>query len=115
MEKRQRVGKAGIAKSTQDVDRNFIIIPDVTPEQWRDDLDLFFDEKEAGQDHMRRLMDISKTDIDHYYFAGGYDWSEVHLKRSDVAGSKTSMTPIARLGGVIPVYESAGCFRYAMP
>lgn len=115
MKARQRVGKARIVQSPQDVDRSFAATPESALDGWRDNLDVFFDENEAGQDHMRRLIDVSKADIDHYDFAGGYDLSLVDLKRSESGGSRMPMTIIPRLGGVIPVYENTAGFRYALP
>jgi hypothetical protein len=103
-------------KKTQDIDRSFVAIPEIAPDQWRDNLDVFFEENEAGLDHVRHLMDISKADIDRYYFTGGYDLYQISSKRPDVSHRpKTSLTTITRLGDVTPVYESTGCFRYAMP
>lgn len=116
MKKRQPVKKMRSVKKTRDIDSSFVAIPEVAPDQWRENLDIFFDENEAGQDHMRHLMDISKVDIDHYYFTGGYDLSQISLKRPAVSHQpKTPLTPITRLRDVTPVYESTGCFRYAMP
>jgi hypothetical protein len=116
MKKKQPVRKMKSIKKIRDIDRSFVVIPEVAPDQWRENLDVFFDENEAGQDHVRHLTDISKADIDHYYFTGGYDLSQISPKRPGVSHrQKTSLTPITRLGDVIPVYESTGCFRYAMP
>jgi hypothetical protein len=116
MKMRQPVRKMKSNKKTQDIDRSFVAIPEIAPDQWRDNLDVFFEEKEAGLDHVRHLMDISKADIDHYYFTGGYDLYKISPKRPDVSHRpKTSMTTFTHLGDVTPVYESTGCFRYAMP
>jgi hypothetical protein len=116
MKKRQRVGKIVSVKKMQDVDRGFAVMPEVAPDQWRENLDVFFDENEAGLDHVRHLTDISKADIDHYYFTGGYDLTQVKMKRTDAGPRpRASLALITRLGDAIPVYENAGCFRYAMP
>jgi hypothetical protein len=116
MNRKQPLRKARSVKKAQDVDRSFIALPDVAPDQWRESLDSFFDENEAGQDHVRHLTEISKTDIDHYYFTDGYDLTQISPNRSDVIQRpKASPEPVMRLGDVIPVYEGTACFRYAMP
>jgi hypothetical protein len=73
MKKRQSGQKMRSVKKVQDIDRGFVVIPEVIPDYWRENLDVFFDENETGLDHVRYLRDISKADIDHYYFTGGYD------------------------------------------
>jgi nitrate reductase cytochrome c-type subunit len=116
MKRKQPVRKAISAKKTQDIDRSFIVIPEVAPDQWRESLEVFFDENEAGQDHVRHLTEISKADIDHYYFTDGYDLSQISPRRPDLSQRpKISPTPVMRMGDVTPVYEGTGCFRYAMP
>lgn len=116
MKKKQPAGKTRSLKKKQDIDRSFIVIADVTPDQWRDSLEVFFDENEAGQDYVRHLTDISKADIDHYYFTGGYDLSQISPKRPESGQiSKISLTPVVRIGEIAPVFEGTGCFRYAMP
>jgi hypothetical protein len=116
MKKKQPFGKMKSVKPTRDIDRSFIFIPEVSSDHWREKLDNFFDENEAGQDHMRHLLDISKPHIDHYDFTGGYDLSQVSPKKTSVDHRhKTSLTPITHLREAVPVYESEGSFRYAMP
>jgi hypothetical protein len=73
MEKRQSRKKAPFVKKEQDIDRSFVVIPEVIPDHWREKLDVFFDENETGMDHVRYMMDISKADVDRYYFTGGYE------------------------------------------
>jgi hypothetical protein len=115
MKKKQVVRMKSVTRKS-DIDRSFVVIPEISPDHWRENLDMFFDEKEAGQDHMRRLREMSKTDIDHYFFTGGYDMPQMSARKPDSGlAPKTAMMTTARLGDAIPVYESAGSFRYAMP
>ena len=116
MKKRQSAKKTQSVQKGQDIDRSFVVIPEVIPDQWRENLDVFFDENETGLDHVRYLMDISKTDVDRYYFTGGYDISDLIPKKPEVSlHPERYMTLAMRPGDIAPVYESAGSFRYAVP
>jgi hypothetical protein len=110
MKKRQPV------KKVQDIDRNFVAVPDVSPDHWRENLDVFFDENEAGLDHVRYLMDISKAEVDNYYFTSGYEIFHLFPEKLEVSlRPKKSKSLTTRLGNFTMVYESTGCFRYALP
>jgi hypothetical protein len=104
------------AKKMQDIDRSFIVIPEVIPDHWRENLDVFFDENETGLDHVRHLMDISKTDVDRYYITGGYEINHVIPEKSEASlRPKKPRAPATRLGSFTMAYEGNGYFRYALP
>ena len=104
------------AKKVQDIDRSFVAVPEVSPDHWRENLDVFFDENETGLDYVRYLMDISKAEIDNYYFTSGYEIYHLFPEKLEVSLlPKKSKTLTTRLGKFTMVYESTGCFRYALP
>jgi hypothetical protein len=116
MNKRQSGKKMQSVKKGQDIDRSFVVIPEVIPDHWRENLDVFFDENETGLDHVRYMMDISKADVDRYYFTGGYDIYHLVPEKPEIGlGSKKSKALNTRLGNFTMPYESNGCFRYALP
>jgi hypothetical protein len=116
MKVRQPVRKMKSHKKTQDVDRSFVVIPEVAPDQWRESMEVFFEEKEAGLDHVRHLMDISKADIDRYYFTGGSEINNLLPEKSEASPQpKKTGALITRLGTFTMTYGSNGCFRYALP
>lgn len=102
----------------QDIDRGFAVIPEISPEYWREHLDIFFDDNDIGLDHMRYLKDMSYADIDNYYFTSG---NEIHRLFSqefavNLRPGETKSKKIAtRMGTFSMVYQSTGCFRYAIP
>ena len=103
-------------KKVQDIDRSFITIPDVSPDHWRENLDVFFDENETGLDYVRYLMDISKTEIDNYYFTSGYEMYNLFPEKLEVSLIPKKAKPLnTSLGYFTMVYENTGCFRYALP
>jgi len=97
---------------------NFVIILETGKDQWRERLDLFFDENEIGMDHMRYLIDISEAHLDHYYFINENDGNHLlanqhhdHLQpRNNVPNSLNTC-----LVDFTMDYEGARCFRYALP
>ena len=116
MKKRQSAKKTQSAKKMQDIDRSFVVIPEVIPDHWRENLDVFFDENETGLDHVRYLMDISKTDVDRYYITGGYEINHLIPEKSEASlRPKKPRTLATRLGSFTMTYEGNGCFRYALP
>ena len=116
MKKRQSAKKTQSIKKIQDIDRIFIGIPEVAPDQWRENLDVFFDENETGLDHVRHLMDISRADIDRYHFTGGYEFNHLLQQKPDASlRPKKTRALITRLGDFAMVYQGTGCFRYALP
>ncbi|MBA4396705.1 MAG: hypothetical protein C0394_04895 [Syntrophus sp. (in: bacteria)] len=116
MNKRKSRNKMQSVEKGQDIDRSFVVIPEVVPDHWRENLDRFFDENEASLDHVRHMMDISKTDVDRYYFAGGYEIHNLFPERSDASVRMKKTRPLTtRLGSFTMSYGSNGCFRYAMP
>ena len=116
MKKRQSRNKMQSVKKGQDIDRSFVVIPEVIQDHWRENLDVFFDENETGLDHVRHMMDISKADIDRYYFTGGYDIYYLVPEKPDIGlRSKKSKALNTRLGNFTMPYENNGCFRYALP
>ena len=103
-------------KKMQDLDRNFVVVPEVGSDQWRDSLEVFFDENETGLDHMRYLKDMSQTDIDNYYFTSGYEIYHLFPQKLEISlKPKKAKAQATRLGKFTMVYENTGCFRYAMP
>jgi hypothetical protein len=103
-------------KKVQDIDRGFIVVPEVSPDHWRENLDVFFDENETGLDYVRYLMDISKAEVDNYYFTSGYEIFNLFPEKLEInLRPKKSKTLATRLGSFTMVYESTGCFRYALP
>jgi hypothetical protein len=116
MNKRQSRKKMQSVKKGQDIDRSFVVIPEIIPDHWRENLDVFFDENETGLDHVRYLLDISKADIDRYYFTGGYDiYHHIPEKPETGLRPKKSSALNTRLGRFTMAYESNRCFRYALP
>lgn len=116
MNKKKSHKKIQSFKKAQDIDRSFVVIPEVNPDQWRENLEMFFDENEAGLDYVRHIMDISKMDVDRYYFTGGYEI--YHRPTENPGGGLRTKKPKAlttRLGSFTMTYESNGCFRYALP
>lgn len=118
MKRKQPAKKAGTVGKTQEPDRSFIVAAEAAPDQWREILDLFFAENDTGLDHVRRMMDMSKTDVDRYYFTGGYEISNSLPQRPD-AGRQPKpnvSAPVATsLRSFSMTYGSNGCFRYALP
>jgi len=116
MNKRQSHNKMQSVKKGQDIDRSFVVIQEVVPDYWRESLDRFFDENETGLDQVRYMMDISKADVDRYYFTGGYEINNLLPEKSDVSlRQKKTRTLTTRVGSFTMTYGSNGCFRYAMP
>ncbi len=77
---------------------------------------VFFDENETGLDHVRYMMDISKADVDRYYFTGGYEINHLLPEKSEASvRPKKTRALTTRLGSFTMTYESNGCFRYALP
>ena len=114
------------AKKMQDVDRAFILIPDADPDQWRRQLDIFFDENEVGLDHIQYMKEMGKGDVDCYYFtcdrpdyyASGYEMLDLFPEKVEVGvriKGKKSKVKDTRIGAFTMVYENTGCFRYALP
>jgi hypothetical protein len=105
-------------KKVQDIDRSFVAIPEVSPDHWRESLELFFDDNDTGLDHMRYLKEMSHADIDNYYFTSGYEIYHLFPQEFEVnlrIGAKKSKKIATRMGTFSMVYQSTGCFRYAMP
>jgi hypothetical protein len=116
MKGRQSGQETQSVKKVKDIDRSFVVIPEMIPDQWRESLDVFFDENETGLDHVRYMMDISKADVDRYYFTGGYDIYHLVPEKPEIGlRSKKSKALNTRLGNFTMPYESNGCFRYALP
>ena len=114
------------AKKTQDVDRAFILIPDADPDQWRRQLDIFFDENEIGLDHIQYMKEMGRGDVDCYYFcsdrpeyyASGYEMLNRFPEKVEVGvrvKARKSKSLDTRMGAFTMVYENTGCFRYAPP
>jgi hypothetical protein len=105
-------------KKVQDIDRGFVVIPDVSPDHWRENLDLFFDENDAGLDHVRYMKEMGRGDVDAYYFTSGYEMLNLFPEKEEVAlrvGPKKAGAMFTRMGTFTMVYENTGCFRYALP
>jgi len=113
------------AKKIQDVDRAFILIPDADPDQWRRQLDIFFDENEIGLDHIQYMKEMGRGDVDCYYFcsdrpeyyASGYEMLSLFPEKVEVGvriKAKKSKSLDTRMGAFTMVYENTGCFRYAL-
>lgn len=123
--KKVSTGKSA-AKKAQDVDRAFILIPDADPDQWRKQLDIFFDENEVGLDHIQYMKEMGRGDVDCYYFnsdrpdyyASGYELLNLFPEKVEVGvriKPKKSKSLVTRIGAFTMVYENTGCFRYALP
>lgn len=116
MKRRQSGQKMRSVTKVKDIDRSFVVIPEIIPDHWRENLDVFFDENETGLDHLRYMMDISKADVDRYYFTGGYEIYHLVPEKSEIGlRPKKSKALNTRLGNFTMPYESNGCFRYALP
>lgn len=115
MKKGQPRKKTQSNKKGPDIESSFVVIPEITQDHWRENLDRFFDENETGMDYVRHLMDISNADIDHYYFTGGYDIYPPLPQKQGTGRPKKSEALNTRLGNITMPYESNGGFRYALP
>ena len=116
MNKRQSRKEMQSVKKGQDIDRSFVVIPEMMPDHWRENLDRFFDENETGLDHVRYMMDISKTDVDRYYFTGGYEIFQPLTQKPDASlRPKQPKALTTHLGSFKMTYGTNGCFRYALP
>jgi hypothetical protein len=110
--------KKSSARKMQDIDRAFILIPDADPDQWRRQLDIFFDENEVGLDHIQYMKEMGRGDVDCYYFTSGYEMLNLFPEKVEVGvrvKPKKSKALVTRMGTFTMVYENTGCFRYAMP
>jgi hypothetical protein len=117
-EKKEVAMKKQKTVKMKDVDRSFVMIPEVQPDHWRENLDVFFDENDAGQDHVRYWQEIGQSDVDNYYFTSGYEVYHLFPEKLEVTmrlDSKKSKVLTTRMGAFTMVYESKGCFRYALP
>lgn len=116
MEKKRNGARRKEIKFLLDIDRAFVVAAETTPDQWRKSLEVFFEENETGLDHLRYLKEISKPDVDRYFFMDGY---EVSLKqafgRAQAVGSQKTHAAAVGLANFTMPYESNGCFRYALP
>ena len=109
--------KTKSTKKVQDIDRAFVQIPDVSPDHWRDHLELFFDENDAGLDHVRYMKEMCRGDVDAYYFTSGYEMLNLFPEKVEVGvriKPKQSKALVTRMGAFTMVYENTGCFRYAL-
>jgi hypothetical protein len=105
-------------KKVQDLERSFVSIPEVSPDHWLEHLDLFFDENDAGLDHVRYMKEMGRGDVDAYYFTSGYETLNLFPERMEVGlrvKPKKSAAMFTRMGTFTMVYENTGCFRYALP
>ncbi len=116
MKRRQSGQKTRSVKKVKDIDRSFVVIPEMIPDHWRENLDVFFDENETGLDHVRYMMDINKADVDRYYFTGGYEIYHLLTEKPEAGPRpKKAKALTTRLGNFTMPYKSNGCFRYALP
>jgi hypothetical protein len=105
-------------RKVQDFERSFVSIPEVSPDHWLEHLDIFFDENDTGFDHIRYVKEMSRDDVDAYYFTSGYEMYNLFPEKKEVAlrvGPKKSGTIFTRMDVFTMAYENTGCFRYALP
>jgi len=113
------------AKNKDDVDRVFEMTTEELPEKWKDKLEVFFEESEAGIHDHWHLKSEEVGSIDVYHTFGRYDITnlvegniKVFLKGRavKVRGQETKVFKIEEGYILSPaVYENASCFRYALP
>jgi hypothetical protein len=113
------------AKKSEDVDRIFELAAEELPEKWKDKLEVFFEESEAGIHDHWHLKSDEVGSIDVYHTFGRYDITnlvegniKVFLKGKPVKvrGQETKVFRIEEGYIISPaVYDNAGCFRYALP
>ncbi len=108
-----------------DVDRLFEMAAEDLPERWKDKLEIFFEETEAGiHDHWHlRSTEVGSIDVFHTF--GPYDITnlvegniKVFLKgRAIKVREKEPKVFKIEEGYIISpaVYENTQCFRYALP
>ncbi len=112
-------------KRAADVDRLFEMAAEDLPERWKDKLEIFFEETEAGiHDHWHlRSTEVGSIDVFHTF--GPYDITnlvegniKVFLKgRAIKVREKEHKVFKIEEGYIISpaVYENVECFRYALP
>jgi len=112
-------------KRAGDVDRLFEMAAEDLPERWKDKLEIFFEETEAGiHDHWHlRSTEVGSIDVFHTF--GSYDITnlvegniKVFLKgRAIKVRDKEPKVFKIEEGYIISpaVYENVECFRYALP
>jgi len=113
------------AKRIEDVDRMFEMAAEEIPEKWKDKLEGFFEETEAGVHDHWHLKSEEVGSIDVYHTFGPYDITnlvegniKVFLKGRAVKikGQETKVFKIEEGYILSPaVYENVNCFRYALP
>ena len=113
------------AKKSDDVDRTFEIASEELPEKWKDKLEVFFEENEAGIHDHWHLKSEEVGSIDVYHTFGRYDITnlvegniKVFLKGRavKVRGQESKVFRIEEGYIISPaIYENASCFRYALP
>ncbi|HAJ28459.1 MAG TPA: hypothetical protein DCG53_14670 [Syntrophus sp. (in: bacteria)] len=113
------------AKNKDDVDRAFAMTTEELPEKWKDKLEVFFEESEAGIHDHWHLKSEEVGSIDVYHTFGRYDITnlvegniKVFLKGRavKVRGQETKVFKIEEGYILSPaIYENASCFRYALP
>jgi hypothetical protein len=119
------VGTTKKAKGIYDVDRLFEMAAEELPEKWKDKLEVFFEESEAGIHDHWHLKSEEVGSIDVYHTFGQYDITnlvegniKVFLKGRavKVQGQETKVFKIEEGYIISPaVYENVNCFRYALP
>jgi hypothetical protein len=113
------------AKKSEDVDRTFELAAEELPEKWKDKLEVFFEESEAGIHDHWHLKSDEVGSIDVYHTFGRYDITnlvegniKVFLKGKPVKvrGQEAKVFRIEEGYIISPaVYENVSCFRYALP
>ena len=113
------------SKAKLDVDRAFEMAAEDIPEKWKDKLEVFFEESEAGIHDHWHLKSEEVGGIDVYHNFGLYDITnlvegniKVFLKGRavKVKGQEAKVFRIEEGFILSPaVYENANCFRYALP
>ncbi|HOF04443.1 MAG TPA: hypothetical protein PK175_08480 [Syntrophales bacterium] len=113
------------AKKVEDVDRIFEMTAEELPEKWKDTLELFFEETEAGIHDHWHLRSDQVGSIDVYHTFGPYDITnlvegniKVFLKGRaiKVRGQEPKVFRIEEGFIISPaVYDNTSCFRYALP
>jgi hypothetical protein len=113
------------ANKGEDVDRVFEVAAEELPEKWKDKLEMFFEESEAGVHDHWHLKSEEVGGIDVYHTFGRYDITnlvagniKVFLKGRavKVRGQESQVFRIEEGYIISPaIYENASCFRYALP
>jgi len=112
-------------KKRADVDRVFELTAEELPEKWKDKLESFFEETEAGIHDHWHLRSEEVGSIDVYHTFGQFDITnliegniKVFLKGRAIKmrGQESRVFRIEEGYIISPaIYENTSCFRYALP